>query len=159
MKTTSLAEIMDTLKQDFADAWFIGQRKWSCALARQVLELEQKLRAANTKQTEPHKDCGLVFLPSITEVDKSLILDCDRLYVFDSDKQLSVIQIAPGSFISTINHKSEKESELKPEMITRTDERGYRYGFANLIGSIPDLNTYPVKVYVNHADDTWRFSK
>ncbi|MDD3097928.1 MAG: hypothetical protein PHU99_09435 [Candidatus Cloacimonetes bacterium] len=158
MKTISVAEILDTLMQDFADAWFIGQRKWSCALARQVLDLEQKLRVANTKQTESHKDCGLVFIPSITEVDESLIRDCDRLYVFDSGKQLSVIQIESGCFISTINHQLKGESELKPVQIERTDPMGNRYGFANLIGSIPDLKKYPIKVYVNPADDTWRFS-
>jgi hypothetical protein len=44
-------------------------------------------------------------------------------------------------------------------MITRTgDVARSRYAFASLIGSIPDFETYPIKIYVNESDSTWRFS-
>jgi hypothetical protein len=159
MKKITATDILDAIKIQYPNAWFIGQRKWSCALARNVLELERQLRAANTSHPDLAKSNGLVFLTNINEVNENLILECDKLFVFDADKQLSALQAEPGSFITAINQKVENEQELTPQMITRTaDVVRNRYAFASLIGSIPDFETYPIKIYVNDLDSTWRFS-
>lgn len=161
MKKLTAQEVLETIKKrEYEDSWFIGQRKWSSALAYEVLAKERMIRENMSTTQSGQNPCGLVFLRSLEELDDALIQDCDRIYVFNSEKQFTAIQSAENSFYSAVYKKSENDHQVEPVPITSTKNftTQNRYGFASLLGSIPDLKEHPITVWQNIKDFTWRFS-
>ncbi|MCB5265699.1 MAG: hypothetical protein LHW41_05605 [Candidatus Cloacimonetes bacterium] len=161
MNKLSAKEVLKIVKEkDYDNSWFIGQRKWSSALAHEVLAAEKKIRENVATTQSEQNPCGLVFLCSLEELNETLIQDCDRIYVFNSEKQFTAIQLSDNSFYSAVYKKSEDDQFIHPVHISRSKDftTQNRYSFASLLGSIPDLKEHPITVWQNTKNFTWRFS-
>lgn len=160
MRKLSISEIQTLLTNEFTEAWFIGQRKWSGKLAQEVIQLRDTLQNSENSINPDPAAIGLVLLRSLAEVNHSLLADCDRFYVFNQDKQLKAIQCNSDTFMTQIYIKADNEKQVSLCKIDRPQKNTYhhRYSFASLIGSIPDFKEFNISVWINHTQKTWRFS-
>lgn len=155
MKTNNAAYILATAQEDrFADSWFIGQLKWTAELARKVLQYNDAIQKKNGSDPEAEKACGLIFKKDMSEVDAKMLRECDRIFIFNRDRQLSAVQIEQDGFQMAITEKADKESDFPAQSIK---DKG-RYSFAYRIGSIPDITGITVKIPENPENNSWRFS-
>jgi hypothetical protein len=161
MKKLTVNELWQEISdKKYNNCWFIGQRKWSCALAREVLNRESAIRSGKSESADESIITGLVFVTDISKLDIETISDCDRLYVFDQDRQFAAIRLNQDIFHTAVLEKAEKEQEIKaiPIVVSTDHSAKNRYGFANMIGSLPDLTKHKIKIWENSQNQTWRFS-
>lgn len=160
MKTYTAQEVLQyitDLKQ--SNWWFVGQRKWSVALAKNILKHEAHLRrSADTNKPDP-SELGLVFLKDISKVGEALVTDCNRIYIFNQTTQFHIIpsEVAADLF----NLVETKDCCNNMELISRIhikaateQNKAHPFLFASLLGSIPSCE---IKVKQCLEDNTWRF--
>ena len=141
------------------DWWFIGQRKWSAKLANQVLDHEARLRANQNEEKPDPKELGLVFLKDVSQIDEALILDCNRIYIFNQTAQLHVIQNEDEKnsyFLTETLDCCDAMERVHPLQIkpAKSQQRSHPFLFASLLGSLPDSNI-KIKKCIMHKE--WRF--
>ncbi|GAB1365192.1 hypothetical protein MASR1M36_00630 [Candidatus Cloacimonadaceae bacterium] len=160
MKTKSAQEVLQYIANlNQSNWWFVGQRKWSVALAYNILKHEARLRrSADANKPDP-AELGLVFLKDISQVDEALITDCNRIYIFNHTTQLHII---PSEDAKNAFYLAEtKDCCVKMEKIdcihikaAKEQNKPHPFLFASLLGSIPDCH-----IIVKHCceHNTWRF--
>jgi len=160
MKTFTAQEVLqhiEKLKQN--SWWFIGQRKWSAALANSVLGHESELRAKVDAPKPESTELGLVFLKDISKVSEALILDCNRIYIFNQTTQLHIIPSEDTKecyFLAETTDCCSKmvDNPIIPIKPAENQNKPHPFLFASLLGSIPDSH---IKVKQCREHNTWRF--
>lgn len=139
--------------------WFVGQRKWSAALANSVLNHEARLRASASAAKPDAAELGQVFLKDLSQVNEAMIKACNRIYIFNQTTQLHIIpsEDAEEAFYlaETIDccNNMEKISCIHIEP-AKEQNKPHPFLFASLLGSIPDCQ---IKVKQCREHNTWRF--
>jgi hypothetical protein len=160
MKTFTAQEVLQYIADlNQSDWWFIGQRKWSAALANNILELEAHLRRSADEDKPSPTELGLVLLKDIFQVNEVLIQQCNRIYIFNQTTQLHIIpnEDAENSYyLAETNDCSDLMEIITCIHIEPAKEQNktHPFLFASLLGSIPDCR---IQVKQCSEHNTWRF--
>lgn len=161
MITLTAQEVLEYISDKSQDNyWFIGQRKWTAALANNVLKHESTLRANANEPKPDAKELGMVFLKDLSEVSEVLILDYNRIYIFNQTTQLHIIpseEAKDSYFLAETRDccSAMKETKILAIEPARNQYKPHPFLFASLLGSIPD--DCPLKVKQCPVHNTWRF--
>jgi len=160
MKTFTAQEVLKhitTMNQN--NWWFVGQRKWSAALANNVLKHEARLRSSASADKPIPAELGLVFLKDISKVNEALINDCNRIYIFNQATQLHIIsnEDAEDAYYLAATKDCCNEMEITTCIHiepAKEQSKSHPFLFASLLGSIPGCQ---IKVKQCSEHNTWRF--
>lgn len=159
METKTAIEILaliTALEQN--NWWFVGQKKWSARLSLQVLKLENDLRSTSQGSKPKPSQLGIVFIEDISELDETLLNECQRAYIFNDNTQIHIIQLQ-GQDVFWVSRISDCCTALKtihPVQIRPANNQRdpHPYLFASLLGSIPDKR---IGVRLCRQHNLWRF--